>query len=243
MSTNELPAIESSGTANASASDMKLEVVIIPVSDVDRSKDFYASLGWRLDADFQFENGFRVVQFTPPGSRCSIQFGAKLTSAEFGSVRDFYLIVSDIVAAHSELVSRGVAISEVFHPAVPGAQFQPEGSEGRLSGTDPGHISYRSFATFSDPDGNRWLIQEVTTRLPSRIAGDTTFSSAGDLSKATATRCSRTQLARVPDRKSRSQLAGLVCRVHGAGTIRRRIAALKLFHHSKHKGIESRAAS
>jgi catechol 2,3-dioxygenase-like lactoylglutathione lyase family enzyme len=184
MSTKELPASGSAGTANAAVSDMKLEVVIIPVSDVNRSKEFYARLGWRLDADFQFDNGFRVVQFTPPGSKCSIQFGAKLTAAEPGSVRDFYLIVSDISATRGEIVSRGVDISEVFHPAAPGAQFQPDGSDSRLSGTDPGHTSYRSFATFSDPDGNRWLLQEVTARLPGRVAGDTTYSSVTDLSKA-----------------------------------------------------------
>jgi catechol 2,3-dioxygenase-like lactoylglutathione lyase family enzyme len=163
---------------------MKLEVVILPVSDIDRAKNFYAWLGWRLDADFSFDNGFRVVQFTPPGSRCSVQFGAKLTAAEPGSVRDFYLIVSDITAARQEIASRGVEISEVFHPATPGAQFQPESAGSRLGGTDPGHTSYRSFAAFSDPDGNRWLLQEVTTRLPGRVAGDTTYSSAADLSQA-----------------------------------------------------------
>lgn len=183
MSTMELSAGESARTANA-VSGMKLEVVIIPVSDVDRSKEFYARLGWRLDADFQFVNGFRVVQFTPPGSKCSIQFGAKFTSAEPGSVGGFYLIVSDISAARDEIASRGVDISEVFHPAAPGAQFQPDGSDSRLRGTDPGHTSYRSFATFSDPDGNRWLLQEVTARLPGRVAGDTTYSSVADLSKA-----------------------------------------------------------
>jgi catechol 2,3-dioxygenase-like lactoylglutathione lyase family enzyme len=184
MGTNESLTSELAGTANAAVYDMKLEVVIIPVSDVDRSKGFYARLGWRLDADFQFNNGFRGVQFTPPGSQCSVQFGAKLTTAEPGSVRDFYLIVSDILGARSELVSRGVAISEVFHPATPGAQFEPQGAESRLSGTDPGHTSYRSFATFSDPDGNRWLLQEVTARLPGRVARDTTYSSVADLSKA-----------------------------------------------------------
>jgi catechol 2,3-dioxygenase-like lactoylglutathione lyase family enzyme len=182
MSTKELMS-EPATMANP-VSDMKLEVAIIPVSDVDRSKSFYASLGWRLDADFQFDNGFRVVQFTPPGSQCSVQFGAKLTTAEPGSVRDFYLIVSDIVAVRTELALRGVAISEIFHPAVPGAQFQPEGTVDRISGADPGHTSYRSFATFNDPDGNRWLLQEVTTRLPGRIAGNTKFSSVADLSKA-----------------------------------------------------------
>ena len=141
MSNKELVSSESAGATIAAPVDMKLEVIIIPVSDVDLSKAFYAGLGWRLDADFQFENGFRVVQFTPLGSKCSVQFGAKLTTAEPGSVRDFSLIVSDILAARSELVSRGVAVSEVFHPAIPGAQFQPEGAESRLSGMDPVHTS------------------------------------------------------------------------------------------------------
>ena len=164
--------------------DMKLEVVIIPVVDVDHSKAFYASLGWRLDADFPFDNGFRVVQFTPPGSSCSVQFGQKLTSAEPGSVRDSYLIVSDIEAAREAISSRGVAVSDVFHPAVPGAQFHPEDARNRLKGSSDNHRSYGSFATFSDPDGNRWLLQEVTTRLPGRVAGDTTYTSAEDLSEA-----------------------------------------------------------
>lgn len=183
MTTKEF-ADESAETVTAAASDMKLEVVIIPVADVDRAKDFYTKLKWRLDADFAFDNGFRVVQFTPPGSGCSVQFGTKLTTAEPGSVRDFYLAVSDILAVRSELIARGIEVSEVFHPTVPGAQFQSEGAEGRIRGSDPGHTSYRSFATFSDPDGNRWLLQEVTTRLPGRVAGDTSYSSAADLSKA-----------------------------------------------------------
>jgi catechol 2,3-dioxygenase-like lactoylglutathione lyase family enzyme len=183
MSTNEMP-VDSAGTASAAIIDMKLEVVIIPVSDVDRSKEFYAKLGWRLDADFQFDNGFRVVQFTPPGSRCSVQFGTRLTSAVPDSLHDFYLVVSDIAAARDNIVSRGVDVSEVFHPGAPGAQFQPEGSDSRLSGPEPGHASYRSFATFRDPDGNRWLLQEVTTRLPGRVASDTLYTSAADLSLA-----------------------------------------------------------
>ena len=164
--------------------DMKLEVVIIPVVDVDHSKAFYASLGWRLDADFPFDNGFRVVQFTPPGSSCSVQFGQKLTSATAGSARDFYLIVADIEAAREAISSRGIAVSEVFHPAVPGAQFHPEDISNRLKGPAENHRSYSSFATFSDPDGNRWLLQEVTTRLPGRVASDTTYTSATDLSAA-----------------------------------------------------------
>jgi len=139
--------------------DTKLEVVVIPVSDVDRAKRFYGSLGWRLDADFAFDNGFRVIQFTPPGSWCSVQFGTKMTSAAPGTAQGPYLIASDIEAARAELVARGVNVSEVFHPAVPGAQFQPDSAGGRLSGPAPDHASYRSFATFSDPDGNGWLIQ------------------------------------------------------------------------------------
>jgi catechol 2,3-dioxygenase-like lactoylglutathione lyase family enzyme len=153
---------------SAAMIDTKLEVVVIPVSDVDRSKRFYGSLGWRLDADFAFDNGFRVVQFTPPGSACSIQFGTKMTSAEPGSAQGTYLIASDIEAARDELVARGVEVSEVFHAGTPGAQFQPDGTSGRVSGPAPDHASYRSFATFSDPDGNGWLLQEINTRLSGR---------------------------------------------------------------------------
>src|SRR5437773_414483 len=148
--------------------DTKLEVVLIPVSDVDRAKRFYGSLGWRLDADFAFDNGFRVVQFTPPGSECSVQFGTNITSASPGSAQGLYLIVSDIEAARHELVARGAEISQVFHAGTPGAQFRPDGTTGRISGPAPDHASYRSFATFSDPDGNRWLLQEIKTRLPGR---------------------------------------------------------------------------
>ena len=156
------------GTARAAAVDLKLEVVVIPVSDVDRAKRFYESLGWRLDADFPFDNGFRVVQFTPPGSGCSIQFGTNITSAAPGSAQGLYLIVSDIEAARDELVGRGAEISQVVHAGTPGAQFQPEGASGRVGGPAPDHASYRSFATFSDPDGNGWLLQEIKTRLPGR---------------------------------------------------------------------------
>jgi catechol 2,3-dioxygenase-like lactoylglutathione lyase family enzyme len=164
--------------------DTRLEVVVIPVSDVDRAKDFYSTLGWRLDADFAFDNGFRVVQFTPPGSGCSVQFGTNVTAATPGSVQGSYLVVSDIEAVRAEIVARGIKVSEVFHPAAPGAHFQPEGASTRLTGPAPSHTSYRSYATFYDPDGNGWLLQEVTTRLPGRIAGDTTYASAADLSQA-----------------------------------------------------------
>jgi catechol 2,3-dioxygenase-like lactoylglutathione lyase family enzyme len=165
--------------------DLKLEVVVIPVADADRAKKFYGSLGWRLDADFPFDNGFRVVQFTPPGSGCSVQFGTNITSAAPGSASGLYLIVSDIEAARKELVARGVTVSGVFHPGAPGAQFQPDGASGRVPGPAPDHGTYRSFATFSDPDGNGWLLQEVTTRLPGRIDPDeTAFASANDLAAA-----------------------------------------------------------
>jgi predicted enzyme related to lactoylglutathione lyase len=165
--------------------DMKLEVIVIPVSDVERAKKFYGNLGWRLDADFAFDNGIRVVQFTPPGSGCSVQFGTNVTSAAPGSAQSNYLVVSDIEAARNDLVARGVKVSEVFHPGTPGAQFQLNGASGRVSGPAPDHGSYRSFATFSDPDGNRWLLQEITTRLPGRIdAAATTFASTADLATA-----------------------------------------------------------
>lgn len=164
--------------------DMKLEVVVIPVSDVDRARDFYGSLGWRLDADFRFDNGVRVVQYTPPGSGSSIQFGTRVTPAAPGSAQNLYLVVSDIVAARDQLVSRGVAVSEVFHPGAPGAHLEP-GSTARLAGPSPDHTSYRSYATFTDPDGNSWLLQEVTTRLPGRVnATETAYVSVNDLASA-----------------------------------------------------------
>ena len=174
----------SSGASGASVTsvDLKLEVVVIPVADVDRAKEFYGGLGWRLDADFSFDNGFRVVQFTPPGSAASIQVGTDMTSGAPGSVQNLYLIVSDIEAARDELVAHGAEVSEVFHPAAPGAQFHPDAS-GHLGGRSLD--SYSSFASFSDPDGNGWLLQEVTTRLPGRVdAAGTSFGSASDLANA-----------------------------------------------------------
>ncbi len=171
--------------ANVAKINMKLEAIVISVSDVDRAKRFYASLGWRLDADFSFDNGFRVVQFTPPGSACSVQFGTNITSAEPGSARGLYLAVSDIMAARNDLAARGVAVSIAFHAGTPGAQFQPDDAAGRVEGPAPNHASYGSFASFSDPDGNGWLCQEVTTRLPGRIDPNaTTYASAPDLANA-----------------------------------------------------------
>jgi catechol 2,3-dioxygenase-like lactoylglutathione lyase family enzyme len=177
--------LQSNDATKIASVDQKLEVLVIPVSDVDRAKQFYGNLGWRLDADFAFDNGFRVVQFTPPGSPCSLQFGTKITAAAPGSAQGTYLIVSDIEAARDALAARGVKVSEVFHAATPGAQFQPDGASGRVSGPTPDHGSYRSFANFSDPDGNGWLLQEITTRLPGRMdLAATAFASANDLANA-----------------------------------------------------------
>ena len=176
---------DASGAAGEKNVDVKLEVVVIPVSDVDRAKEFYGRLGWRLDADFAFDNAFRVVQFTPPGSGCSIQFGSKITSATPGSAQGIYLIVTDVQAARDELASHGVDVSDVFHPETPGAQFQTDDRSGRVTGPAPDHASYSSFATFSDPDGNGWLLQEITTRLPGRVEpAETGFVSAADLASA-----------------------------------------------------------
>ena len=175
---------ERSGNPSGTATkvDLKLEVVVIPVSDVDRAKEFYGNLGWRLDADFAFDNGFRVVQFTPPGSAASIQFGTEMTSGAPGSVQNLYLIVSDIDAARENLIADGAEVSEVFHAGGPGAQFHADAS-GHLGGRAPN--SYGSFAMFNDPDGNGWLLQEITTRLPGRIdPAATSFGSPGDLANA-----------------------------------------------------------
>jgi hypothetical protein len=145
-------------------------------------------LGWRLDAYFAFDNGFRVVQFTPPGSGCSVQFGTNITSAAPGSAQGLYLIVSDIEAAREELAARGAAISGVFHATTPGAQFQRDGTTGRVSGPAPDHASYRSFATFSDPDGNTWLLQEIKTRLPGRGLSSMDVATLTDLLRETEER-------------------------------------------------------
>jgi catechol 2,3-dioxygenase-like lactoylglutathione lyase family enzyme len=184
MATSSATNYEPVSDASAAIVDMKFEVIVIPVADVDRSKAFYTRLGWRRDADFAFDNGFRVVQFTPPGSGCSIQFGAKITTAEPGSAQGLYLIVTDLEAARKELVDRGVEVSEVFHTVKPGAQFRPD-SDGRADGLDPGHRSYFSFATFSDPDGNTWLFQEITKRLPGRGLSNPDVATMTDLLRET----------------------------------------------------------
>ena len=185
MSMPDGQSVETGGLTGGNGVDLKLEVVVIPVADADRSKAFYTGLGWRLDADFSFDNGFRVVQFTPPGSLCSVQFGTKITDAAPGSGHGLYLIVSDIDAGRAELTDRGAKVSEVFHSGTPGAQLNPDGTKDRVSGPDPGHTSYNSFATFEDPDGNAWLLQEVTDRLPGRLDPSiTSFNSAADLAAA-----------------------------------------------------------
>ena len=176
-----------SETPSARTLDMKFEIVVIPVSDVDRAKRFYAGLGWRLDADFAAGDDYRVIQFTPPGSGCSVIFGRNVTAAAPGSAQGLYLIVSDIKAARDELRARGVEVSEVFHDAggVYAGNDEPYlFGRLRVSGADPEHRSYRSFASFRDPDGNGWLFQEITARLPGRVDADTTFVSSTELASA-----------------------------------------------------------
>jgi catechol 2,3-dioxygenase-like lactoylglutathione lyase family enzyme len=153
------------GTAPLKAGEVKLEAIVLPVSDVDRAKAFYADLGWRLDADVAPDESLRLVQFTPPGSGCSIQFGTNITSAAPGSAQSLYLSVCDIEAAREDLVARGVQVSEVFHEGTLGARFH---DADRIAGPAPARRTYSSFAVFEDPDGNGWLLQEITTRLPGR---------------------------------------------------------------------------
>src|SRR5262245_18908951 len=177
MSTGGVGGGGGGGDARVGTVDMKLEVVVIPVADVDRSKRFYEGLGWRLDADIVVGDAFRIVQFTPPGSGASVSFGKGVTAAAPGSAT-LELIVADIVAARDELAGRGIDVSEVFH----GSPFNPAG---RISGPDPERKSYMSYAAFADPDGNAWLLQEITTRLPGRVdSAETRFASAADLAGA-----------------------------------------------------------
>jgi catechol 2,3-dioxygenase-like lactoylglutathione lyase family enzyme len=165
MSSVHVSSEGATGSAPVKAGEVRLEVVVVPVSDVDRAKEFYEKLGWRLDADVARGDDFRIVQFTPPGSACSIQFGTNIASAAPGSAQSLYLIVSDIEAARDELLARGVEVSEVFHEGALGDRFH---EAGRVAGPAPERSTYGSFATFSDPDGNGWLLQEITTRLPGR---------------------------------------------------------------------------
>jgi catechol 2,3-dioxygenase-like lactoylglutathione lyase family enzyme len=178
--------VESNDATSVVRVDMKFEIVVIPVSDVDRAKEFYVRLGWRLDADYATDD-FRVIQLTPPGSQCSVIFGKNVTAATPGTAQGLYLIVSDIAAARAKLLGLGVKVSEVFHNE--GVYIGPDDpylfGRMRVSGPDSEHRSYRSFASFQDPDGNGWLFQELTTRLPGRIdPAATSFASANDLASA-----------------------------------------------------------
>jgi predicted enzyme related to lactoylglutathione lyase len=175
MSTTAVPSSDPAAKAPARRSDLKLEVVTIPVSDLDRAKAFYGGLGWRLDADFRHGDE-RAIQFTPPGSPCSIHFARSDTP---GTAQGLFLVVDDIGAAREELRRLGAEVSEVFHYAASPAPFG-----GQVTGPAPDHQSYGSYATFKDPDGNGWVLQEVTTRFPGRVAGDTTYGSVEDLAQA-----------------------------------------------------------
>jgi catechol 2,3-dioxygenase-like lactoylglutathione lyase family enzyme len=186
MSTNAVQSNDTTKDASVAKADMKFEIVVIPVSDADRAKEFYARLGWRLDADFATD-GFQVIQFTPPGSGCSVIFGKNVTGAAPGSAQGLYLIVSDLAAAREELLGKGVKVSEVFHNegVYVGSDAPYLFGQVRVKGPDPEHRSYRSFASFNDPDGNGWLFQEITARLPGRIDSTaTSFASANDLASA-----------------------------------------------------------
>jgi catechol 2,3-dioxygenase-like lactoylglutathione lyase family enzyme len=184
MSSTEANTAPASEASDEGVLDLRLEVVVIPVSDVDRAKDFYTGLGWRLDADVVSGDDLRLIQFTPPGSSCSIQFGTNLTSAAPGSARSLYLAVADIEAARDQLVARHIEVSEVFHEESLGGRFE-YGADRRARGAATDRSSYGSFATLTDPDGNGWLLQEVTTRLPGRVDSATTsFASASDLARA-----------------------------------------------------------
>jgi predicted enzyme related to lactoylglutathione lyase len=163
MSSVDVSSESSAGTPPVKAGEFKLEVVVVPVSDVDRAKAFYEGLGWRLDADIAPDDSFRIVQFTPPGSACSIQFGTNITSAAPGSLKCLYLAVADIEAARADLIARGAEVSEAFHEGAPGARFR---DSDHAAGPSPD--PYSTFASFSDPDGNGWLLQEITARLPGR---------------------------------------------------------------------------
>jgi catechol 2,3-dioxygenase-like lactoylglutathione lyase family enzyme len=163
--------------------DTKLEIVVLPVSDVDRAKDFYQALGWREDADVATGPDFRVVQLTPPGSACSVIFGTGVTSAAPGSADGLHLVVTDIEAARPELASRGAPVSDVFHDA--GGVFHHAGATARVTGPDPNRQSYGSWLSFADPDGNSWFVQEVTTRAPGRVTpGPVAYASAVELAGA-----------------------------------------------------------
>ena len=187
---------------------------MLPVSDVDRARDFYKALGWRLDADFTVDQGFRVVQLTPPGSACSVIFGTGVSSAAPGSAQGLQLVVPEIGAARDELASRGAAVSEVFHDAT--GVFHHAGDQARVAGPAAEHQSYGSWVSFSDPDGNSWFVQEITTRLPGLETSPlAVFDSGSKPGRGAAPGGGRARQARTGERAGRPGLAGLVRQVHG----------------------------
>ncbi len=186
MTSIDVSSAEQSRTIESPAIDMKLEVLVLPVSDIDRAKDFYVRLGWREDADVSTPDGFRLVQLTPPGSGCSVQFGTSMTSAPPGSAQSVHLVVHDIEAVHDRLAAGGFPVTGVFHCESGFAcRFSADATPGRVSGRAPADASYSSFMSLTDPDGNSWLFQEVTSRLPGRVdPAATAFASAADLASA-----------------------------------------------------------
>lgn len=182
MTTTQLPEAAHQ-SAGVEVIDMNLEVLLLPVADVDRAKAFYGRLGWRLDVD-RAADDYRVIQFTPPGSGCSVMSGADITTAEPGSSQGMHLVVSDIGAAHDDLQRRGVAVSDVYH-CESGFACRYPGRGGRVDGAAPDHQTYASFVSFADPDGNSWVLQEVSSRLPGRVdPATTTFRSVAELADA-----------------------------------------------------------
>ena len=221
--------------------DFKFEIAVIPVSDVDRAKDFYAKLGWRLDADFAGPDDYRVIQFTPPGSPASVIFGKNVTAAAPGSAQGLYLVVSDIEAARKNLLDRGVKVSEPFHAAGDvhvGTDEPFLFGRVRTGGLHPERGSYRSYASFSDPDGNGWLLQEVTARAPGRVEAERDDLCLADRPRRRAAPCvSRAWRAREAQRRpARCELAGLVRRIHRQGTGRRAAAAVRQRRHQQGAG-------
>jgi catechol 2,3-dioxygenase-like lactoylglutathione lyase family enzyme len=183
VSTTQIRSGDATQPSKAATVDTKLEVVVIPVSDVDRAKRFYDSLGWRLDGEFTSGDSFRSLQYTPKGSACSVQFGANVTTSPPGSAQGIHLIVSDIEQARADLVARGVDATEVYHCAE-GYACRFPGNDPPITGPHPDRGTYGSFVSFSDPDGNGWVLQEITARFPGRVEGDRVFSSASDLAEA-----------------------------------------------------------
>ena len=227
MSTNAVPRNDATSDATVARVSMKLEAVVIPVSDVDRAKEFYGRLGWRLDADFRFDNGFRVVQFTPPGSGCSVQFGANITSAVPGSAQGLYLVVSDIEAARNELAARSVNVSDVFHAGTPGAQFQPD--DRAAASADPRPITHLQLLRHVQRPRRQWLAaaggHDPASR-PNRHRRDNVCVGSGPGERAQA--CGgRPRRSREAHRSGRPELARLVRRIHGCGAGRDGVAEVK----------------